>query len=46
MWARVEEGEKKGGGVAAEGVGLVGPVEIVWSTGVVVEGVFGLVVVF
>lgn len=42
----MEEGEKRGGGVAAEGVGLVGPVEIVGSTGVVVEVVFGLVVVF
>lgn len=42
----MEEGEKRGGGVAAEGVGLVGPVEIVGSTGVVVEGVFSLVVIF
>lgn len=42
----MEEGEKRGGGVAAERVGLVGPVEIVGSTGVVVEGVFSLVVVF
>lgn len=46
MWARVKEGEKRGGGVTAEGVGLVGPVEVVGPTGVFVEGVFGLVVVF
>lgn len=42
----MEEREERGGEVAAEGVGLVGPVEAVRATCVFGEGVFGLVVVF
>lgn len=42
----MEEGEKRGGGVAAEGVGLVGPVEAMRATGIFGEEVLSLVVVF
>lgn len=42
----VKEGEEGGVGVVAKWVGLVGPIEVVGSTAVVGEGVFGLVVVF
>lgn len=42
----VLEREERGGEVAAERVGLVGPVEAVGSTCIAVEGVLGLVVVF
>lgn len=42
----VEEGEERGGEVAAEGVGLVGPVEAVRAAGVFGERVFSLVVIF
>lgn len=41
----MEEGEERGGGVAAERVGLVRPVEAAGAAGVVGEGVLGLVVV-
>lgn len=40
------EREERGGRVAAERDGLVGPVEATWTFGVLGEGVFGLVVVF
>lgn len=42
----MEEREERGGEVAAEGVGLVGPVEAVRATGIFGEGVFSLVMVF
>lgn len=41
----VEGGEERGGEVAAEGVGLIGPVEAVRAAGVFGEAVLGLVVV-
>lgn len=42
----VEEREERGREVPAKWVGLVGPIEAVGSSGVVVETVLGLVVVF
>lgn len=41
----VEEREERSGEVAAKGVGLVGPVQAVGASGVLGEGVLGLVVV-
>lgn len=41
----VEEGQERGGYVAAEGIGLVSPVETMGATGIVGEGVFSLVMV-
>lgn len=42
----MEEREERGREVPAKWVGLVGPIETVGSSGVVVETVLGLVVVF
>lgn len=41
----MEERRERGREVAAKWVGLVGPIEAVRTSGVVGEGVFGLVVV-
>lgn len=40
------EREERGGNVAAKRVGLVGPVETMRASGVIGEGVFGLIMVF
>lgn len=41
----MREGKKRGGDVAAEGIGLIGPIEAMGASGVLGEAVLGLGVV-
>lgn len=41
----MKERAERGGDVAAERVWLVGPIKATWSSGVVCERVFGLIVI-